>query len=380
VPALLEPIGFTVVPGSQSLPASGTAGDVSDGEAEPVGSDAGAELDVVVPSWRPDTTTETDVIEEVARHLGYSSIVPRRPSRATTGELSDRQRLRRRLRSLLVGLGASEAMPTPLLSAEDLVVAGLPTDAVRVTNPLAAEESLLRPSLRPGLVRAVAHNAAHRNPVVRLFEVGRVFLPPSGAAVLPEEPEFLAVVLAGEEAPAAVAVLDVVCDALALTPELRAAEPAGLHPTRSAEVVVAGTVVGLVGQLDPAVTDAVGMEVPVGWLELDIDALADAGIDARTYRPVSRFPSSDVDLAFELDEGVPAFRLRQVIADAAGDLLVGLELFDVYRGSGVPEGRRSLAHRLRLQAMDRTLTDADVAAVRQRVVDGVTAELPASLR
>jgi phenylalanyl-tRNA synthetase beta chain len=356
VTELLEPIGFGVVP----------AGD--------------GELRVSVPSWRPDTVTETDVVEEVARHLGYSTIEPRRPRRAATGELSERQQLRRRLRNVVAGLGCCEAMPTPLLSADDLATVGLSVDAVRITNPLAAEESLLRTSLRPGLVRAVAHNAAHRNPQVRLFEIGRVFVPPTGDAVLPHEPEHLAVVLAGEEAPAAVGVLDVLADALAVEFELRAAEPAGMHPTRSAEVWCNDSVIGFVGQLDPAVTAAVGVEVPVAWLELDLDLLADAGLDRRGYRAVSRFPSSDVDLAFELDNTVPAAALRRAIADAAGDLLVNLELFDVYRGAGVPEGRRSLAHRLRLQATDRTLTDADVAVVRQAVVDHVTGSLPAALR
>lgn len=365
----------------------------------PVDAPGGGDVDheVSVPSWRPDSATETDVIEEIARHIGYSSIPLRRPARATTGGLSARQQLRRRLRNIMVGLGASEAMPTPLLSADDLGRSGLDATAVTITNPLAAEESLLRTSLRPGLLRSVAHNASHRNPDVALFEVGRVFHPSPGGQALPDEPEMVALVLSGVEAPGAVAALDVVADSLGIAVSLEVAEPAGLHPTRSATVTAqrsdgssAGDVgstgggssvpLGLVGEIDPDVATQWGLSGPVAWLELDVDALESVMVATRTYRAVSRFPSADVDLAFELDESVPASALRSVIVEAAGGLLVGLELFDVYRGPGVAERTRSLAHRLRLQAVDRTLTDDEVGEVRQRVVDSVTTTLPASLR
>lgn len=353
-------------------------------ELEPIGftcaTAANDTLEVGVPSWRPDTSTETDVVEEVARMIGYANLPVRRPARATTGGLDVRQQLRRQLRQILVGLGASEAMPTPLLSVEDLALAGLPPDAVRITNPLAAEESLLRTSLRPGLLKAVAHNAAHRNPAVRLFEVGRVFLPPEGDTPLPAEPEHLALILAGEEAPAAVAALDVIADRLALQPEMVAGAAAGMHPTRTASVRAGERLLGLVGEIDPAVLGELGLGGPVAWLELDVDAIVSVGVGERTYRPVSRFPSSDVDLAFVVPDDVAAAEVRRVIAEAGGDLVVGIELFDVYRGEGVPSGSRSLTHRLRLQAADRTLTDAEVGAVRQDVVDGVTGRLPAVLR
>jgi len=356
VVANLEPMGFRCVPAD------------------------GSDLAVAVPSWRPDTMTETDVVEEVARMIGYANLPVRRPARSTTGVLDARQVLRRRLRDAMVGLGASEAMPTPLLSADDLVSIGLPTDAVRITNPLAAEESLLRTSLRPGLLAAVAHNASHRNPSVRLFEVGRVFLPPPPGGSLPAEPEHLALVLGGEEAPAGVRALDVVADRLGITPELVVLDAPGMHPTRTAEVRWGGVAVGVVGEIDPEVVRTLGLEGPVAWLELDVDAIVTVGLPTRQYRPVRRFPSADVDLAFVVGDGVPASEVRRAITASAGELLVGLELFDVYRGAGVPDGSRSLAHRLRLQAPDRTLTDTDVGEVRQRVVDGVIAAVGATLR
>ena len=138
--------------------------------------------------------------------------------------------------------------------------------------------------------------------------------------------------------------------------------------------------VGLVGEIDPGVLDVHGIGERVAYLELDLDAILDLPHGQRIFRPFSLFPSSDIDLAFEVDEGVPASAVEDAIRSAGGDLLWSVRLFDVYRGSGVSEGRRSLAFALRLQAADRTLTDADVAHARQQIVDQVQATLAATLR
>ncbi len=155
---------------------------------------------VTVPTFRPDTTTETDVIEEIARHHGYSRIPTRVPTSVQTGSLTPRQRDRRRTRQILVGLGLDEAMPLPFLAPGDLARCGLAVDAVTVTNPLAAEESILRTSLRPGLLKAVAYNESHRTEGAALFEVGKVFGPPPAGQTLPDEREHLGVVVAGSDA------------------------------------------------------------------------------------------------------------------------------------------------------------------------------------
>ena len=126
--------------------------------------------------------------------------------------------------------------------------------------------------------------------------------------------------------------------------------------------------------------DAHGIGERVAYLEVDLDTLLDLPHGDRTFRPFSLFPSSDIDLAFEVDEDVPASAVEDAIRAAGGDLLWSVRLFDVYRGTGVADGRRSLAYTLRLQAPDRTLTDADVAAVRQQIIDAVQSQLPATLR
>jgi phenylalanyl-tRNA synthetase beta chain len=233
----------------------------------------------------------------------------------------------------------------------------------------------------PGQLKAVAYNQSHRNDDLRFFEVGHVYLPAPKGQLLPDEREHLAVALAGEEAPAAVAILDLLEATLALpNVQLREASVPGLHPTRSAEVVVAGKVRGEVGEVDPAVLDRFGVHGRVAWLQLDLGSVLDGPHGGRRYRRVSRYPSSDIDLAFEVADEVSAARVEASLRKGGGALLVGLELFDVYRGAGIAESSRGLAYRLRFQAVDRTLTDAEVAEVRQSCIDTVTRKLGATLR
>jgi phenylalanyl-tRNA synthetase beta chain len=138
--------------------------------------------------------------------------------------------------------------------------------------------------------------------------------------------------------------------------------------------------VGAVGEIDPEVLAVHDIAERVGYLELDLDALLAQPHGGTAYRSFSLFPSSDIDLAFEVDDEVPAAAVHDAISAAGGPLLWSVELFDVYRGPGVAEGRRSLAYRLRFQAAERTLTEGDVAAARAGVIDAVQSGLPATLR
>lgn len=374
---LLEPIGFVVEAAAGEGSVGGPVGGPGDGED--------GELLVTSPSFRPDTTIEVDVIEEVARQYGYGRIPTSVPTSARAGGLTPRQQDRRRLRRTLVGLGLVEAMPLPFLAPGDLARAGLDPDAVTVTNPLDAKESVLRTSLRPGLLKTIAYNASHRVTGAELFELGHVYLPVDRSAELPDEREHLGVALSGgpDDAVAAAAVeaWTALRDALALpASRLVGDRPAGLHPTRSARIEVADRPVGYVGEVDPAVVAAYELGGRVGWLELDLTTLLDLPHGEPRYHPISRYPSADVDLAFVVADDVPAGEVEATLREAVGELLADLRLFDVYRDAALGDGRRSLAYRLRLQAADRTLTDSDVAAARTAGIEAVTARHGATLR
>jgi phenylalanyl-tRNA synthetase beta chain len=350
---LLDPIGYTV-------------------------SGEGDTRSVVLPTWRLDSTEEIDVIEEVARHYGYERLGKTVPKSVVHGGLSVRQQRRRLVRDVLLGLGISEAMPNPFLAPDTLDKAELPTEAISITNPLVTEESVLRTSLRPGLLEAIAYNESHRRPGVRLFEIGHVYPPSDGD--LPNEYDALTVVLAGSQAPEAVAVWRELASTLGVGARLdQSRVPLGLHATRSATLQAGRDPLGTIGEVAPGVLEKFDVNERVAILELNLDQIIDRVPKPAQSKLTSRQPSSDLDLAFVLSEDVPAEKLEKAIRQGAGKLLVDVAIFDVYRGDGVVEGSRSLAYRMRLQAADRSLTDQDVADVR-RGVETAAAKLGAELR
>jgi len=347
---LVEPIGFSCRPEGESVR-------------------------VTVPSWRPDCTLEIDVVEEVARLHGYDRLGKTVPKSTLPGGLSPVQQRRRRVREVLHGLGIDEAMPHPFLADGDLERAGLSGEAVRLVNPLVVGDDVLRTSLRPGLLKALSFNESHRRTGVALYEIGHVY-PPSDD-VLPSEHEVLAVMVAGAEAPRAVSLWRELAAAMGWGARLdQATVPRGLHPTRSATLSVGRDVVGAVGEIHPDVLDAFDVTERVAILEVNLSILLAVEPKVPQWKATSRFPSSDIDLAFTVPNDVTAEKVEKSLRQSAGSLLVALDLFDVYRTG---DDERSLAYRLRLQSSDRTLTDADVAMVRDKCI-AAAAKLGAVLR
>ena len=339
---------------------------------------------VTIPSFRPDTETETDIAEEVARHYGYGKLgatVPRSPD---AGHLSPQQKLRRVIRQVMTGAGLIEAMPNPFLAPDDITKAALIVEEpVRLLNPLAVEESVLRPSLLPGLLTAVAYNYSHRNMGAKLFETGPVFEASEDSSGLPLETEHLAALISNADAFAATSLLKDLASPLKLEFQLTNVDGlAGLHPTRGAKINIGDTEVGSLGEVDPAVLRSYEIEDRCAWLNLRLDLVIEAAISVEgvPYQPVSTFPSSDVDLAFAVGEQVQASEIEMTLRKAAGEELQSLHLFDVFRSGQLDEGVRSLAFSMRLQAKDKTLTDEEVGVVRQRCIEAVESAHPASLR
>jgi phenylalanyl-tRNA synthetase beta chain len=356
----------------------------------------GDTFEAIAPTFRPDLEREIDIVEEVARRVGLQHIartVPSNPEKV--GALTPSQRERRALADVVVGAGYDETYALPLVAPSDLAAAGFATDvAVEVQNPLRAEESLLRTALLPGLLRAVALNASHGAPDVALFEIGSVFLRPTGNEILPEESTHLAAARAGRigrmphEPDRDVAPHDIVAVVRAIAEELRladwelraTADAPGLHPVRTAELQVDGRRAGVVGEVARDVVAALGLPSPVVAFELDVSALGTATRQPRAYRPVSRFPPAVVDLAFVVDESVPAGDVLATLRAAAADVAERIELFDVFRSDALGAGRVSLAFAVSFRSPDRTLTDEEVATLRQRLIDAVVSTHRAELR
>lgn len=344
--------------------------------------DGDAPLRVTPPTWRPDCTIAEDLSEEVARHIGYDTVGKTMPKSPVHGRLSTVQVRRRLTRQVMCGLGLDEAMPSPLLAPGDLEKVGLAEDGVlRLANPMAAEESVLRTSLRPGLLEAVRRNLSHRLVRVGLFEVGHVY--PRGRGDLPDESEWLCAVVAGADVATAMEQWATLSDALSVGALLdQSRVPDGLHPGRSASLTRGKTVVGRVGEIHPAVLHRLGIETTVSCLEVNLSVVLAETPKPAVARDVNRLPSSDIDLAFTVPAAVTAHDVARALRQAAGKLLVDLRLFDVYRAISTGEENkesRSLAYRLRLQGRDATLTEHEIASTRDACIAAVRA-LGAELR
>jgi len=357
--------------------------------------DAEDGLEVSVPPFRrEDVTREADLIEEVARIDGLEKLPATLPSRrGASGGLTAGQLARRRAADALTGRGFYEvagwSLADPALAERlRLDVADPRRRAVRIENPMAEDQSVLRTTLLGSLLEVARHNLARGHGELRLFEPGAVYM--AGEGELPRERRHLAALLGGPLRPpswrepepppadffAAKAVLEALCATLRTRPELSAAPEPFLHPGRAAAVSAEGTVVGWLGEIHPLVAEAWDLPA-VAAFELDLDALAAA--PAALFEDVTSFPAVRQDLAVVVAEEVPAGRVVAAVR-AASRLLAAVEVFDVYRGGQVGEGKVSLALRLAFRAPDRTLTDEDAARERERILTRLRDELGAEPR
>ncbi len=359
------------------------------------GADDGGAFTAIAPTYRPDLVREIDIVEEVGRRIGLDSI-PRTLPHTTEqgGGLTSRQRARRLVADVMVGLGHSEAMTLPLIAEADLSRVGLdPAATVRATNALSAEEPILRPAILPGLLKSIAHNSGLGLADVALFELGHVFGVPPKGQLLPDERDHLAFIASGTvrrgpvEADRPVDVYDAtdalgaIVDALQLADvHTVTADRPGYLPGRAASIVVDGVAIGAVGELDPSVLGAFGAALPAVAFELDLDPLLVGARRDQAFAPLSRYPAAAMDLAFVLDESVPAAAVVATIRKAGGDLLEDARVFDEFRSEALGAGRRSLAIALRFRAPDRTLKDTELNAVWQACIDAVVKQHRAELR
>jgi phenylalanyl-tRNA synthetase beta chain len=346
---------------------------------------------VEVPGRRVDLEREEDLIEEVARIRGYDMIPSSLPGIRQAGGLMPDQRRHRRLRDALVRAGLFETQSTSFVSASDLeVYEDDRRDGVRVANPISEDGAYLRTGLLPGLLAAARRNVEHRNPSVRLFEVGHVFLRGERD---PAEEERAAILLAGAAAVGwpdarpehdfldAKGVLQHVLEVLGVEGwSLGEREGPPYHPGRSASVLLGGDLVGQMGELHPRVIRRFDLPGRVGAFEVRVAPILDTAGGEVVYREVSRFPPVHRDLAFLVDREARAADVRRALVEAGGDLVDRVVLFDVFEGGPLPEGKVSLALSVDFRAADRTLTDQEAEALVRAIEKRLAEEFGAELR
>ncbi|HED03210.1 MAG TPA: phenylalanine--tRNA ligase subunit beta, partial [Candidatus Fraserbacteria bacterium] len=364
----------------------------------------GESLRVTVPWHRLDVEIPADLIEEIARMIGYqhlpaSLISEPPPSWRPEGALD--LELEEQVRDILVSCGLTEVINYSLSNPEveaRLYPEGQAPDEgqyIRLANPLSSERGFLRRNLLAQLLQTVAANRRHRSRVL-LFEIGRVYLPDQQAPdSLPDEPRRLALALSGaRRAPSwnqkseELDFFDLKGIITELLSRLGLEDTSFVplsawpfHPRRGAELRSGQQPVGRLGELHPEVAQRFGLKERTLLGELDLEALlAQSRRQPRGYRPSPRFPAIEQDLAIVLPEKIPAAQVSELIRQAGGPLLAEVHLFDVYQGEQVPEGQRSLAYSLRYRAPDRTLTDAEVQKIHARIGQALTRELGAVVR
>jgi phenylalanyl-tRNA synthetase beta chain len=368
-------------------------------------------LDVTVPAWRrADVEREADLIEEVARIWGLDRIPATLPSRrGAVGRLAPEQRIRRRAEDALVGAGLSEAVGWSFSSPDVARRLGMDAQPIALENPMSEDQSVMRTTLLGSLLDSLKRNRSRGFEDVRLFEYGAVYLEPGGDGdsaptgnpwypaadpALPSERTHLGALLTGRMRPAswgdsAPATADLFAAKGVLEALMRAlrvdwrAEPGGdepfLHPRRAATVYAGDRRAGWLGELHPSVAAAWDLDGAAGF-ELDFGALAAAATTVPRYEDLTSFPAIRQDIAVLVADDVPAARVLDTIRGAGGALLQRAEVFDVYRGAQVGEGRASLAVRLEFRAPDRTLTDEDVAQRRAKIVAALRDQVGGELR
>ncbi len=343
---------------------------------------------IKVPSFRPDLNLMADIAEEVGRSYGYNNIPTTAFQTATQGGYAPEMVFESKAGQVCRSLGYSEIITysfvSPAIFDQIRVAADSPLrNTLKIQNPLGEDTSVMRTIALPSMLDILSRNNAYQNKSAKLYELAKIYLPAEGQA-LPEEPKMLVLGTygAGETFFTLKGELEAVFAGLRLKKASYTAvkDNPSYHPGRCAMVTIDGVDVGYMGQVHPLVAKNYGIDAEVYCAEISLTKLFDLQLPAATYTPLPKYPSVTRDLALVCEEEVTVAQAEAVIEASAGKLLRSVRLFDIYRGVGVPEGKKSMAFSLELRADDRTLTDADSEAVMSKVLAEVQEKLGASLR
>ena len=343
---------------------------------------------ILVPSFRPDLNLTADIAEEIGRSYGYNEIPTTSFKNSTQGGYSPEMLLEAKAGTLCRGMGYSEIITYSFVSPGIFDQIRLSADsplrnALQIQNPLGEDTSIMRTIALPSMLEILSRNNAYHNKEVKLYELAKIYLPAAGQT-LPEEPKMLVLGTYG----AGETFFTLKGELEAFFSGLRLRKPAytavsdnpSFHPGRCAKLTIDGTEVGVMGQIHPLVAGNYGIDTDVYCAEINFTKLLDFRLPDASYTPLPKYPTVWRDLSVICAEAVTVAQAEDTITAAAGKLLRSVKLFDIYRGAGVPQGKKSMAFSLELRADDRTLTDADSESVITKVLDALKEKLDASLR
>jgi phenylalanyl-tRNA synthetase beta chain len=361
--------------------------------------DSSSQISVSVPYWRSDVKCSADLVEEVVRIIGYekipitrlSSSLPQQESKLSPS--AQQSNLKEKLRNILTGFGFQEILTYSLVSLEKLQKLSpkleLTIPPLKVANPMTREQEFLRTSLRTGLLSTLSHNQKFEQAGIRLFEIGKVFLPLGKD--LPEEREMLCAVLSGSRAELswqadkepldffdAKGVVENLLNQLRLKAAFDVSDDEILFSGRGADIIIEGDQVGIVGDVHPRVAQAFELSNTICLIEVDLEKVLAKITGIKEYQPIPRFPSVPRDIALVLDEQVSYRTVENIIQSFP--LVTQVTLFDLYRGKQIAEGKKSFAIRIIYQSPRHTLTDEEVDQIQEQMLGRLHQELGATLR
>ena len=343
---------------------------------------------ILVPSFRSDLNLMADIAEEVGRSFGFNNIPTTAFKTSTEGGYSPFMMMESKAGTLCRSVGYSEIITysfvSPTIFDKIRLAADSPLrNALKIQNPLGEDTSIMRTIALPSMLEILGRNNAYHNKSAKLYEMAKIYLPVNGQ-VQPEEPRMMVLGTygAGETFFSLKGELDAVLKGLNLPRAEYTAvkDNPSFHPGRCAAVSVGGQLLGYMGQIHPLVAASYGIDSEVYCAELNLNLMFTCKNPDPTYVPLPKYPAVSRDLAVVCDEELTVAQVEAVISGAAGKLLRGIKLFDVYRGTGVAEGKKSLAFSMELRADDRTLTDTDFETVTTKVLTALKEQLGAVLR
>ncbi len=341
-----------------------------------------------VPSWRPDLNLMADIAEEIGRSFGYNEIPTTAFKTSTQGGYTPVMNFESKLGSLCRSLGFSEIITYSFVSPAIFDRIRISADSslrntLKIQNPLGEDTSVMRTTALPSLLDILSRNSAYHNKAAKLYELAKIYLPVDNKP-LPEEPKILMLGTygAGETFFTLKGELEAIFAGLRIKKARYTADSTNpsYHPGRCAKVTIDDICVGYIGQIHPLVAENYDIDAEVYCAEINLEKLFDLQLPDATYVPLPKYPAVNRDISVICDDAVTVAQIEDIITASAGKLLRGTKLFDIYRGTGIPEGKKSIAFSLELRADDRTLTDTDCEQVMQKVLSALQEKINATLR
>lgn len=351
---------------------------------------SGDELEVTVPLYREDMESYQDIAEEIIREYGYDHINSTllKTSAITNGGRTQAQKSADNLKNLLVGYGFNEIITYSFVPEKDYKTFsqnGNADNLIKILNPISEDMAVMRTTLVPSMLRTAAYNVNRKNFSARLFELAKVYKAKSVPLnELPVEETVLCCALFGENEDffTAKGVVEGILDTFCYGSDVSfvKSDAKFMHPTRSADIISGGEKIGVVGQINPSVAEEFNLDKPVYVIELNYDKTSKLFNDKIVFRPISKFPPVERDLAVSVGEDVSCGEVIGVIKKAAGDNLESVNLFDVYQGDQIEKGKKSLAFNLLYQSQERTLNVEEVDESIKNILKLLKEQLNAELR